>query len=151
MSSTSLAILLKVVPRGSNVPLLYQNYRISAPIVFGGNPYLHAGFEIRSYPKVDLSLSSDDTSIVMALTSQLSSILRTNNDLKRAVVTAYFIQPGETVPPKAIKRVVSHATREGGLIMFTLRSATDALKGAVLTKYIDAQTFPELPHYKPRL
>jgi hypothetical protein len=87
----------------------------------------------------------------MQNSSQLASILRANNDLKRAVVTAYFVQLETSVPPKAIKRIVSHATREGGLIMFTLRSATDALKGAVLTKYIDAQAFPELPYYRPRL
>jgi hypothetical protein len=150
MSATALAVLLKVTPRGSNIPIRYQNYRI-APIIFNGESYTFAGFAVQNQPTVDLSLSSGDTQIAMRKTAALDSILRANNDLKRAVVVSHYIQPGATVPPITTKTIVSFVTREGGMAMFTNKSATSALQGNNLTKYISAVDFPELPYYNARL
>jgi hypothetical protein len=151
MGSISLATLLKITPRGSATPLLYQNYRISTPIIFNGQSYAYAPFEVRNQPTIDLSLSSGDTLIAIRNSSALDAILRANNDLKRSVVELYYIQPSSSAPPIGDKQITSFCTREGGLVMLTLRPATDALRGSTITKYTTSIDFPELPYYKARV
>ena len=150
MGSISLATLLKITPKGSTTPLLYQNYRIATPIIFNGQSYAYVPFEVKNQPTIDLSLSSGDTLIGIRNSSSLDAILRANNDLKRSVVELYYVQPGSDAPPIGDKQIISFCTREGGIILFNLRPATDALRGSVVTKYIDSVDFPALPYYRAR-
>lgn len=150
---TSLATLLRIQPIGVPRPvvLLYQNYRASAPILFKGENYVFAPFQIESQPTIDLQLSSSETMVSIGRSSALDAVLRANNDLKRAVVTLFFVQPGATVKPIGLRRQVSFVTREGATVLFTLKPVTDALRGSTLTKFFSVTDFPELPKYKPRI
>lgn len=150
MSARSLAVLLDIYPKGVATPLRYQNYRYTAPIVYNGSLYDYAAFAVKNAPLVDLSLSSGDTTISMRNSAALDSILRANNDLQKATVIMRFIDPAGIHAPTGCRTSVSHITREGGLVVFTMRSPTNALQGSFTSKYFTSADFPELPVYKPR-
>lgn len=149
MTTTSLAILLKVKIPGVAIPLYYQGYQ-STPYFFDGDQYEPLGFEVQNYPNADLQLGADSVTIVIGNSEVIRSLLRQHNDLKRAVVTIYHVQPGTDVPPIGYKLMVSHATIDGAAILFSLSPPTSALLGSTNTKYLSARDFPEVPRYKPQ-
>lgn len=151
MPQRSLAVLLEIYPRGVATPYRYQNYRYTAPIVYEGELFTYLAFGVRNAPLVDLSLSSGDTTIEMQNSAALDTILRSQNDLQRAVVLMRFIDPTSVHAPSGARLSVSHITREGGYVIFTMRSPTNALQGSFTSKYFGSADFPELPVYKPRL
>lgn len=150
MASISLAILLKISIPGVGTPLRYQNYQ-SAQLSFNSELYDWLGFEVQAYPNGDLSLGSDETQIAMRNTSALRDLLLQYDDFRRAVVDVFHVRVGTTVPTIAYKLIVSHCARDAGLVLFTLKSPTSALTGALVSKYFTSADFPELPFYKPQL
>lgn len=161
MSVRSLAVLLDILPRVSGAggaiataeqqPYRYQNYRYTTPIVFGGKLYNYAPFGVRSSPLVDLSLSGGDITIEMQNTTALDTTLQTLKDFQRATAIVRYIDPAGIHAPVGLRTSVSHATREGGFVIFTMRSPTNALQGSFTSKYFTSADFPELLVYKPRL
>lgn len=155
MSTRSLAVLLDILPRmSSNAPAQsyrYQNYRYTAPIVFNGQLYNYAPFGVRSVPLVDLSLSSGDITVEMQNSPALDTLLRQVDDFRRATAIIRYVDPGGIHPPVGCRTSVSHATREGGFVVFSMRSPTNALQGSFTSKYFTSADFPELLVYKPRL
>lgn len=150
MSAITLATLLKVLVPKLATPLLYQSYQLE-PYVFASESYQHAGFEIQTYSTDDLSLGTSDVKIAIRNNQVLRSLMRQYDDLKKSIAYVYHVQPGTNVPPIGCKLRISMATTEDAMVLFTLKSPTNALVGRLSTKYIEAADFPELPYYKPAL
>jgi hypothetical protein len=149
MSAITLAILLKISIPGVPTPLRYQNYQ-SAQLSFNSELYDWLGFEIQTYPNSDLSLGSGDVQIAMRNTSVLRDLLLQYDDFRRAAVDIYHFRIGTTIPTISYKLIVSHCSRDGGLVLFTLKSPTSALTGPLVSKFFTSNDF-ELPFYKPQL
>lgn len=150
-NAIALATLLKItIPDSAGVVLRYQNYQ---PTSFNweGESYEPLGFEVQSYPQYDLSIGSEDLRIAIRNTAIIRNLLRQYNDLKRSIVVLTHVQPGLSVPPIGYRTIVSFASYENGLILFTLRSPTSALQGRLVLKFLEAVDFPELPYYRPQL
>jgi hypothetical protein len=149
----SLATLLEITIFSPTNPsivatiLRYQNYQ-AADYSFNSQLYSYAGFQIKSYSDNDLDFGGGDSQVAISNTQFVRSLLRQYNDLKRSIASIYNVQPSTTVPPVAKTIVISYATTEGGLVLFTGKSATDALRGALVTRNLSARLFPELPRYR---
>jgi hypothetical protein len=148
----NLATLLWIQPAGIPKPavLRYQNYRRLAPIVFDGQNYDWAPFQIESEPNTDLQLSSAETMISIGRSAALDTVLDANNDLKKAVVIFRLVQPGITELPIGRKKEITYVTREGGSVLFTLKPITNARTGNTVTKVVDRREFQNLPEYRVR-
>jgi hypothetical protein len=153
LSNISLATLLKiVVPTPGNpsviaTTLRYQNYQ-SADYAFNSELYSYAGFQVQSYADADLSLGGGDCQIAIQNSQIVRGLLEQYNDLKRSIATLYHVQPSTTKPAIMQRLIISHATPEGGLVLFSARSPTSALQGPLATRYLTARDFQELPRYR---
>lgn len=151
MSARSLAVLLDIYPYNTSLWFRYQNYRATTPIVYSSELYEYVPFGVRNMPLIDLSLSSGDTTVEMRNSPALDTILRQYSDFQRATAIIRYIDPAGIHAPVGCRTSVSHATREGGMVVFTMRSPTNALQGSFTSKYFTSADFPELLVYKPRL
>lgn len=153
MATIDLATFLKLTIPTTSVPeiLRYQNYS-PAPMVFQGQTWEPAGFEIRDLPEGDLALATDDVKIAIANTPVARDLIRQYNGLKKTAVDCLFVQPSAaSVPPFSLKSLILNHAVEGAAILFTLKSPTSALAGKVSTKFISSADFPFLPYFKPQL
>jgi hypothetical protein len=148
MTNKSLATLIQIEIPGSST-LRYQNYQ-SADYTYNGQPYSWLGFSVQSYSDSDLNLSSTDTTIAIRNTSTIQNLLRQFNGLKRSIVTIFLVDP-QSLVAVAQRLIVSFSTVDQGQVVFTLRSATGALQGDLVTAKLDVATFPEIPYYRPQL
>jgi hypothetical protein len=148
LSNKSLATILKIeIPGGTT--LRYQSYKL-IDYLFNGELYSWLGFSVTSYSESDLNLSSTDTTIAIRNTPTLQNLIRKFDSLKRSIVTIFLVD-AETNVAVAQRLIVSFSTIDQGQIVFTLRSATGALAGDVVTAKLDVSTFPEIPYYRPAL
>lgn len=122
------------------------------PLEWRHELYGYAAFSIQNYPNTDLSLSSDDIKLVLRNSQLVRSIMLQYNELQRSVVLIHHVKPEKLdVPPISYKAIISHASTNNSLIEFTMRSPTNALTAPLVTNYIEAIDFPELPVYRPQL
>jgi hypothetical protein len=153
LSNISLATLLKIiVPTPGNpsvvaTTLRYQNYQI-ADYAFNSELYSYAGFQVQTYADADLSLGGGDCQIAIQNSQIIRGLLEQYNDLKMSIVSLFFVQPSTTKPAIMQRLIVSYATTEGGLVLFTAKSPTSALQGPLATRYLSAKDFKELPRYR---
>jgi hypothetical protein len=150
MASISLATLLAITIPATGEVLRYQSYQLEA-ILFGDELYSYAAFEIKSYPKSDLSMGSEDAVIAIRNTQLARAMLRAYDNLRGAIVRIVHLQVGLAVPPIAWIMAVASTTTEGSAVIFSLKPQSNALSGALAGHYLSSRDFPSHPYYLPQL